>query len=185
MNGRALSIAAAIAVVLGAGCGPPEFQNPLSDPASAKADARLEGVWISIGDKEENTLTFKTVDAATMHLAVSGNPPDEFTMFPTTLDGRTYMNLKAASPTQEVGRNYLIVLYEFTADGRLQLRLLRSEAFQQAIEQGKLHGTLSGSGNDKEVLVTESTDKLAEFIRSGDPAQLFDEPLLLRKGESR
>ncbi len=60
---------------------------------------------------------------------------------------------------------------------------MNNNAFAEAVETGKLHGTVKRVRYDKEgtdVLLTDSTQRLAAFIAAGDPAKLFGgKPIIL------
>jgi hypothetical protein len=191
MRRQAPWIAGLCAVLLGSGCGPAESVNPLSDPAAAKLDERLAGTWLAAdeeGEEDQGTLSFTALDGARMKVVLAekgDDEPLELEMFPTTLDGRTYMNLKSASPKAELGRNYIIARYEISGDATLSLKLLSDEFLKQAVAEGRLKGTVSGSSDEPPVLVTESTEKLAEFVRSSDPARLFGDEARFRKAGTR
>lgn len=186
MNKRSACLVAVCVTLLGAGCGPAEFQNPLSDPAAAKHDTRLAGSWISREENEDTKMRIRAQDAGMSELVVdSKQDPLQFTMFVTDLDGKGYMNLKATGSQKDVGPNYLIARYELSGDGStLSLRLTEENYLEKAIGEGKLQGKITTEGSTKNILVTESTEKLAEFVRTSDPEQLFGETLTFKKAEA-
>lgn len=162
-------------------CAPSESVNPLSDPNGAKADARLEGLWAGQDDDgETNFFHFSHKEDGTADLVlVIPNDKDgagvlHYELFTTVLDGSSYMNLRAKSSPDPLNAPYTIApvyifaKYELDKDAALTIWYMDDELVRKAIDSDLLDGTTEGK-----VRTSATTDKLAAFVRSADPAKLF------------
>jgi len=172
-----------------ASCGPPESQNPLSDPAQAKPDARLTGLWSGEVENSPATLQFFPKQGPFLDVVLTGNDGEKgasvlvFDAFPTLLNGKTYLNLRAKSfrglysESFEIGAAYLFVRYDIAKDGSLTLLPMDDEPVKVAVAAGKLKGTVK----ENSVKLTASTKELAEYVRTADPERLFKKLATFRK----
>src|SRR5690349_15122485 len=98
--GRVL-VAGAVLLLVAAGCEPPESTHPLSDPASAKGDSRLDGVfsfgdadgeaWLRLNPRRGSAL----VDVALIiHDQRDGMMALHYEGFPTQIGTSWYLNLR-------------------------------------------------------------------------------------------
>jgi hypothetical protein len=169
------------AALLWASCGPPGSVHPLSDPASARPDDRLIGVWDLVepreadDEEEEASLRFTALQDGMTEIRDSDEEL-RLRMFPTELHGRSYMNLQ---DVREPGP-WLIARYELGEDGALAIWLMNDEAVRGAIERGELKGEIP-ERSSQSALITAEPDELAEFLRAADPGTLYPEPMRLRK----
>lgn len=168
--------------VLGA-CKPPKFVHPLLPLTQAKADERLAGTWRGRTVEGSDPVVLYVVQraGALVDVVLLGDDGEKgavnlhFEGFPTSLDGRTYLNLRRKTFAAEYGEKpqvdklYLLVRYELAADGSLTLSLLEEEPLKKAVKTGALAGKLEGD----DVTVTAESGQLAAFFRKGDPAKLF------------
>src|SRR6185436_1221887 len=94
---RTLAVALLLALV---SCGPPRSDNPLSDPAQAKIDAKLVGSWK--GSKDGEAVFFHVMEKPNGFFDAvlvgqdkgKGAAVITFEGFSTELGGKRYLNLR-------------------------------------------------------------------------------------------
>ncbi|MHB8877885.1 MAG: hypothetical protein ACYC8T_29680, partial [Myxococcaceae bacterium] len=177
---RMLGLVALCAAAV-ASCGPPESKNPLSDPAQARVDPRLTGLWAGEVNGSAATLQFFPKKGAYVDVVLVGDDGDKgaavltFDAFPTALAGKSYLNLRAKTFAGPYGENpslaaeYIFARYEVGKDGALTLWTMDDAPVKAAVKAGKLKGT-AGESTAK---LTASTAELAEFVRGTDGEKLF------------
>jgi len=164
---------------------------PLSDPQKAKSDDHLLGAWRFRGDSGEmNYYHFgrlgEKLPASVLRVVNVQHMPDgkmqqaDLLVFPTTLGGKTYLNVAEIKPSQltaleekgwtaEAVDAYLILRYQITGDV-LTLQWIDGDAKKRAIEAGKIKGAIEKDqdGNTR-FHFTDTTENLARFVaESGD-----------------
>ena len=174
--------------LLAAQCGPPESVHPLSDPSQAKPDLRLVGKWVGVeqGAESRENLIFESVDEHWMRVRIldEGEREKPIPTFVTELDGKTYLNLEDDSDDpNSPGKGYLIVHYELAADGTMRVGLMDEKFIGRCITEGRLQGTIRGEGDSRSVRITESTERLVEFVRNTPAEELFSYSERWRKVE--
>lgn len=185
-------ILAAFACLLPMGCD--DSKVPLSDPAASKPDARLAGVWRFRDPKEPGEVTYYHVGRAdeklpegVMRVVAVGHdrgnvsPAENLLVFPTVLEGKTYLNVtdgseKALKVLREKGwtamDKYFILRYEVDGD-KLTCWIMDPDAKEKAIKAGKIQGTVK----DYDIRFTDTTENLAQFVAGvGDSLYIEDEP---------
>jgi hypothetical protein len=179
--GRGLiAFAVLCGVILIASCGPPRSDNPLSDPSKAKMDPKLVGRWSGTKDKQPVFFQVSEKENGVFDAVLVAQDEKKgavvltFEGFSTELNGKRYMNLRPKTATDDYGEHwdvkprYLFVLYS-VANGALSLSLMDEELMKAAVAGGKLKGRLDGD----DLILTEETAKLAEFVSKADSAKLF------------
>ena len=163
-----------------ASCSPPESPNPLSDPATAKADKRLDGIFVGrLGDTDGMVrLVPKEGARFDLVLVVDDSPKGAVVLtydaFPTALAGKTYLNLRRKTFTDtyaekfELSPDYIFARYEFDKSGALTLWTMDSSPVSAAVKEGKLKGK-----EGDPVKLTASTEELAAFVSAAKPDELW------------
>jgi len=170
-----------IAALLGLGGCLPVSQNPLSSPETAKADARLAGVWY--GKSGEDTVFLHFVPGPTAKMDVAevdhqkdGNAHTElYTMFPTVIDDVHYLNVQEKKGSD---KSYHLARYQISSGGALTIWLMSEKPVVKAIDAEKISGKVGKKDPSKqldtrEVSITASTEHLAAFVSKSDPEILF------------
>jgi hypothetical protein len=161
-------------------CAPPRADHPLSDPKTAKVDAKLVGSWR--GTKEGDVVFFHVMEkeAGLIDAVLVGTDSKKGAIvitlegFTTELGGKKYLNLRPKTAKTEYGEGwnvsdrYLFVLYS-VANGALSLSMMDDDIVKAAVTAGKLEGEVK----DGDVVLTSDTPKLAEFVKGADSAKLF------------
>jgi hypothetical protein len=163
------------------GCG--DSKNPLSDPTTSKADKRLLGVWKLVEDNGQVT-NFHVVPAgekfpaAMMRVAFvrheKGQPESsgEFLIFPTALNGKTYLNVTDGMGKQgrsvedkrgkaEAVRFYSFIKYEVDGNTLRVWWPLVEQAKQQTIKAGKVKGVTEFGTPSR---FTDTTENVAHLV---------------------
>jgi len=175
-----------------------DSNTPLSDPAKSKVDQRLAGVWqLRNDDGSVSYYHFGRVGdklpASVMRVAGIQHKPDfameqfsELLVFPTTIDGKTYLNvcdgkdeqlkvLEEKGWTAETVHAFLIFKYQIK-DDVLVVQGMDKDAKQRAIESGKIKGVIE-KDRFTTVRFTDTTENLAQFVaEAGD--ELFSESVV-------
>ena len=160
---------ALLLLVTAAGC-IAEFVHPLSDPAKAKVDVALLGTWESV-DKDDDTI-FEIARKDQHWIALSQTNEPDSVGFTSVVGDRKYLNMK-----QDNGR-YILVEYQVTPQGQLNVWLLDDDVFEQAIKSGRLKGSLE----DGDTVVTASARKVRRMlVKLGDKARATEHPGVMRK----
>ena len=160
----------------------PESVHPLSDPAQAKVDVRLVGLWSARKDNEDAFLHFiPRSDGWTEIVMVSYRNGREagdwsiFRMFPSRIDGRDYMNVRFIAETAEraESKRFVLARYHLSRDDVLSIWSMSGPAGRSAIEAG-LEGSIRKSAFGDDILIEAKSEDLAEFLRGSDIEELFD-----------
>jgi hypothetical protein len=185
-----------------AGCD--DSTRPLSDPASAKADSRLAGVWRERADG--GPVTYYHIGRADLNLpegvmrAVGVrhqdgrvDPPEEYLMFPTTLGDKTYLNVisineQVTKTLEEKGwkaeslDSYFILKYKVDGN-KVLVWLMDSDTKKRAIESGKIKGLIE-HGTSERVRFDDTTANLARFVAQAGDNLFAKEPIQFERIEA-
>lgn len=182
MSKRPLAIAAATLLLLITGC-TPSSKNPLSDPKDAKVDDALLGVWCH---ESESDLCFYHVApskqdihsydiVSVRHDFIDGITESRFRAFTTELGETKILNILEIADEKK-GLKYVFLKYLLNKDGVLELSMLQSEPFSQAIKDKKLTGkVIKGGDFPDDVELTDSSENLLTFLRQVKLAEAFSE----------
>lgn len=200
MKNRLFAAALAFAGFLLTGC-LPESKNPLSTPATSRVDLRLNGVYAeqkeekgadpaywhfhyrgaSAGKDQQPRVTTKVEIIGVSHQATGGLDGARYHAYATRLGDRDYLSF-VEEKKNGTTENYSFARYEVNWRGDLRLWLLDNDAVAAAIKSGKLRGQVRTSRFGTDVLLSESTARLAAFVAAHDPALLFTKkPLVFRR----
>ena len=203
MNLRFIPIVIAAGGFLLAGC-LPESKNPLSTPATSRVDSRIEGVYEQRKEKASGASGYwhfhyrgakpgpdKRARVTTWiemlsvaHEAQSGLTTTSYRALATRLGGRDYLSFVEVDSDGMTrnGQNYRLARYDFSWTGDLRIWDLDNEAMAAAITSGKLRGKVTIRKNSKDVLITDTTPRLAAFVATSDPAKLFSKkPIVFQR----
>lgn len=189
-------------------------ENPLSDPDTAIADNRLYGTWVYFSGipekKAPSYLSFIRDDAgATLVLFKStgyrergvGKTSLVMLMFPSSIDGYSFMNLKLMSTSREpqwtrdtvtddkplsaslaaLERPFWLLRYEIDSRGLLSIWLISDNMIIESIRSGRLLGKVNEdrvSGEDltkPPAIIFAGTRNLVEFFREQGLELVFSE----------
>lgn len=186
MLGRTL-IAVAVAVLLG-GC-LPESVNPLTPPDQGVDAPEILGLWQA---RVEGALIYVHVlkgDESPLEIVVVDHEPsgrgstDFYVGHVSEIDGQRYVNLQTIEAAADAKVPYWLFRYDRNADGTLTVRFLAAAALAQAIEAGKLTGTVQTDSLGQSVRLTGEALEIAAFLAAADPATLYGRELVLSRVE--
>ena len=201
MSTRYISAFLAAASLLVAGC-LPQSKNPLSTPANSTVDSRLGGIYVARREKADDDLSgwhihYRGIKAgANGHSGTSpwlevlnvehrrdgGLKGDAYRALTTHIGQSDYMSfvLIDSESGKQKASLYSFARYEVNWSGDLRVWLANADVLAQAIQAGKLRGSVKADKYAKDVLLTDSTERLAAFVAASDPAKLFTgKPLVL------
>jgi len=187
---RLLGIAGAL--VLGLSACIPTSENPIATP-DAKLDSALNGAWR--GTLEDGGLVYLHFmrgkeDKLKAILVTRENPEDAehedqgewaaFTLVTAEVAGTRYMSAlfdydDGEAVTGET-RGYHLLRYAIADDGTLSMFQVDSEALAEAVEKGKLQGTVERGQISTDVRVTTPSQGLVAYLKTIDPTTLFNRP---------
>jgi hypothetical protein len=190
MSPRTVLLAVALFI---AGC-LPQSKNPIAPRAQTFADPRLEGLWEQNDDREHSYFHMgRRTERGTPWLDVvdvdhradgKGLHAAGYTALCARVGEHTFLsfrNLKLDSKPASSG-TYAFARYDFTWSGDLRIWLASEDALASAIRAGRLHGTVRGSGWSREVTLTDSSTRLAEFFAAREVDQFFSsKPMTLHR----
>jgi|GEM_PF-3831510 hypothetical protein len=122
-------------------CDPAQFKSPLSDPAKPKLEPKLTGTWGGRDEKTEFVFFVQPREDQHLDLLLVGRSTGDgvgqlvWDAFPTTLGGKTYLNLREKKITDNFANKYTLeptyslVRYELHGD-TLKLAYLPNDALQ-------------------------------------------------------
>ena len=159
----------------------PTSKNPLSDPAEAVIDMRLDGVWYGKSGEDTIFLHFVAGKATSMDIVEVDHEKDGdahtsiYTMFPTIIGGQRYMNIQAKTGDD---KRYYLARYTLAKNGTLSIWLMSDTAVAKAVKAGKLAGKVTDkkdATDSLDISLTATTASLAAFVGKSDPDVLFDQ----------
>ncbi len=159
-------------------------EHPL--PKSPEVDRDLLGWWRTAPEDPKEApghLLFLEDRDGTLQVVVSEGAYryDETYLGSCAEVGRArFLNLKKLSRDTQTGdpvlaEDHYLVHYRVVGQRRLELSLLNEDLFKQAVQAGRLQGRISAKGDD--LVLTDSPERLAAFLRSRSQAELLGEKL--------
>jgi len=177
--------ALALCALLGA-C--PESVNPISDPTTAAHDPALFGVWHGSFDGDEIYLHVgpgergMTRAILVEHDKKGAIKTERYVAFPTQLGKLAMLNVRRVD---EVDHDRGYTLFKYQADKRkLTLWMTAYAAVRDDIKAGKLKGKAEDEAYG-ETYISASGPELAAYLQEGEPARLFDKPLVFTRIAAR
>ncbi len=165
--------------------------NPLCAPEDGHADPRLLGDWF--GKKEQDLFRFTQKKGAWMHVDIvppkRGDKIDSYDFYPVTIGKNNYLNvvMDGKDAQGKPKKVYTFVRYRITHDSVLEMAMISQQASADAVNSGKLKGTVVQPkdammvGNpphpDIDVTLSGSSAELARFIRHADVDALFGDKM--------
>ncbi|GEM_PF-5918613 len=164
-----------------AACGV-ESDNPIAPPEKTIADTRLEGVWKSVNS--DDYLHFATQQHSQgMDFVVvehgKGLKVSRFLALPTVIGGVHFFSMIDTQKERGKKQRYAFMRYAVSSENVLSLWGINQEAVERAIKTGRLKGKIhvnSKDKNDRDAIITDSSENIAKFIGSQDARKLFDSP---------
>ncbi len=163
----------------------PYSDNPLTAPDNKYPDTQILGSWF-VHDNGETVFLHIGMDEKTQGLRVvmvelrTGGEvkTSELTGHVSRLGDKTYMNLRWEQPgKQEAG--YLFVKYIVAAD-RIGIGLIRSDAVEKAIREGKLRGEIVEGQWVSSVKIKDTSERLQAYFQQHDD-KLFEKMTFLSR----
>ncbi|MGC9954162.1 MAG: hypothetical protein ABSD21_07775 [Rhizomicrobium sp.] len=179
-----------------AGCLPVTSKTPVGTTAGLGADEALYGTWKGHGQGEKVDTYFHflpgkdgtvSVIFVTPKNAADNGGWSYLTLSTAKLERNRYMNAVQVStdglPADESLKDSSVpILYRFGKNHRLTLYLLDEDKVKEAIQAGKIAGTVE-PGNFGDVKITADAAALDAFMATPEAAELFKVFIVLKKVE--
>ena len=176
-----------------AGC-LPQSKNPIAPPAQTFADSRLKGVWeqkdanersyFHMARRTERGIPWLNVVDVDHRGEGKGLHAEGYTALSAKIGAHCFLSFRKLplDSTPATRGTYSVARYDFTGGGDLRIWLVSEDALANAVRAGRLHGTVRGSGFSRDVTLTDSSARLAEFFAAGNVEQLFsNKPMILTR----
>jgi hypothetical protein len=153
----------------------PYSDNPLTAPNKEGPDPAILGTWF-LHEEGETVFLHMGIDTKGIRVVMVEFRKDgevntsELIGHTSRLENNTYLNLRWERP-EDSEEGYLFVKYQITGE-RIGLGLIRSDTVETAIREGRIQGKIDQ--NPSSVQLTDTSEKLQEFVRMNDAA-LFEE----------
>ena len=154
----------------------PTSSHPLGSAEKAAPDERIAGVWYGKNGEDQIFLHFVPGKGAEMqvvevdHEKKGAAHTTLYHAFPTTIEGNHYLNVREGDKA-----DYYFVRYQLSTAGTLTLTVMSDAVVSKAISSHKVAGKISGSEDNRDVKLTDSTEKLAAFVAKADPDLQFNQ----------
>lgn len=187
------------AILFLAGCG--DSSTPLSDPSASNPDMRLIGLWWVGGEEDQGAYynispAHGNLPAAMMRVTITthskGNlqPPSDAFLFPTSLDGKTYLNMTTRGGEQvrlmeekswQAIDSYSIFKYKLDGD-TLLVWFMDGDAKKRVIAAGAINGVVEKQGRfGVTVKFTDTMENLVRFVTQEGDDLFVKEPVRLQR----
>lgn len=175
-------------MMLGAiGCSSVTSTHPLGEPVEARKAKRLEGVWLTA---EGDPCQIRHLDENKLQVCWIAWEEKRFKLveFPAVVtvdDGQQYLNV-LAKENEEDEVKYTFFRLKNEDESLMLLNLPNADAFEKAVNDGELMGTVEKKRNSKSVTVTSSKQQFDTFVHPDRVAEQFeiDPSLVLRRVKS-
>jgi hypothetical protein len=186
--------------MLAMGCD--DSKNPLSSPADSSPDKQLIGIWQHDGGTNttyylvgylggEALKNVMRVVIATREKDGKLQQPEQGMLFPTALEGTSYLNLAAADQNQlakvqdkgwqsNLFESYFILKYRVEGDVLL-VWPIEPDTKKKAIKAGTIKGEIKNANGGRSVRFTDTTENLARFVAESEDELFAKEPLRFQR----
>jgi hypothetical protein len=163
----------------------PYSDNPITNVNQQPMDSSIRGTWFWKDANESGYIHFgidkesKLLKVVMLEFDKNGelNVSELSGHTSTFVDGK-YLNLKWVKPADE-NPGYLFVKYE-VKDAGLEISLMDMDAVEKAIKDGSLSGEIKEGGLLSSVHITDTPEKLQQFVLKNDK-ELFPEKSQLHR----
>ncbi len=173
-------------------------KHPLSSHLTAHYDKRLTGTWIgrNVGTASDDEFFWAhfveaeggLTDIVLISFEKKGADVMFFKMFPTTLGNACFMNIKTDDTNSKMipdsskgigAEDFFIAKYDISGD-ILKVWLINTK-IKEAIISTELKGTVEKDMWSDTVTLTDTAQKIAEYIRKPEHQDCFDLAYVCRK----
>jgi hypothetical protein len=189
-----LAIGALAAAILLSGC--LGSKNPITPPESATIDERLFGVWVTTDlyyNETDYMHIMRQPGGSVMdiyeirHYENQGGSQSLAQGHVSVLGDRRFLNLQGppdADAPDDASR-YTFVAYDFDDRGNLIVHFLSERAIGDAFAAARLAGKVEMNADFAATLVSDSSERIADYLGSTDTATLFDRQVTFRRVAAR
>jgi hypothetical protein len=189
-HGRGLAFGALLATLLLSGC--LGSKNPITPPEAARIDERLLGAWVTTDLCYNETVYMHVMQQAESGMMDiyeirynEGHTGSESAAqgHVSILGDRRFLNLQGPpdAGTVDDAPRYTFVAYDFDDRGNLIVHFLSERAIGDAFAAGRLVGKVDTNADFVATLVSDSSERIADYLGSADTATLFERQVTFRR----
>ena len=188
-----LAFGALAAVIFLSGC--LGSKNPITPPETATIDERLFGTWVTTDlyyNETDYIHVMRQGDGGRMtiyeirHYENDGGSESSGQGHVSVLGDRRFLNLQGPpdADAPDDAPRYTFVAYDFDAGGNLIVHFLSERAIGEAFAEGRLAGKVEMNADFVATLVSDSSERIADYLGNTDTATLFDRQVTFRRVDS-
>jgi hypothetical protein len=167
-------------------------KNPITPPESATIDERLFGAWVTT-DLYHNETDYMHVmrqpGGSLMdiyeirHYENQGGSQSSGQGHVSVLGDRRFLNLQGPpdADAPDDAPRYTFVAYDFDAAGNLIVHFLSERAIGEAFAAGRLAGKVETNADFVATVVSDGSERIADYLGSTDLATLFGRQVTFRR----
>ena len=163
-------------------CSSVTSKNIIGERLQGDLSEQFDGIW-----EEDNEIAYmKYVGKGDLRIAGVEWKENKFelqelTIILTECSDRKFVNV--LDPIIEGKNDLLFAYYSFITEKTLAVWEPKIDAFEKAINEGKINGKIHKDKSSTTVSINESPESLCDFIKERDIGELFDleDPRLYRK----
>jgi hypothetical protein len=166
-------------------------KNPITPPETAELDERLLGAWVTtdLYYQETDYIHVMRRSGGTMNIHEiryygDGSGSQSSALGHVSILGdRWFLNLQGPQDAGAQGDapRYTFVAYEFNGRGDLIVHLLSEAAIGEAFESGHLSGKVDMNPDFVATIVSDDSDRIAEYLQSADTSVLYEREVMFRR----
>ncbi len=186
-----LSLVVLAAAIILSGC--LGSKNPITPPETAKIDERLLGAWVTtdlyynetdyMHVMRQSSSGLMTIYEIRHYASEGGGSQSSAQGHVSILGDRRFLNLQRppdAGAPDDTPR-YTFVAYDFDGSGNLIVHFLSERAVGEAFAAGGLVGKVEMNADFVATLISDSSERIADYLGSADTATLFDRQMTFRR----
>ncbi len=163
-------------------CSSVTIKYPISNSPDTVENKKFEGIWLV---DDDDVIHVKLDNNGIVKIAGLEWENNEFSIMPGEMiisagDEHNFLSVRFQEDNKWMD-NYYFLMYKFTEKGDLVLWLPNAAVFEKAIYANHLQGVIETGQYSKDIIITDSPEKLLSFINDSHNQDLFDykEPIVL------
>lgn len=173
-----------LAVFMG-GCSSVSSKFLIGTPVEGNLSAKFDGAW-DLGD--ENVGHVKYLGKGQLRVAGGEWKEGRFELTETTIvvtqcGNKQFVNFHDEEEVNENESDYLFGYCAFIGDDYFLVWLPKTDAFEKAVNDGKIKGKVVKEKSSKSIYLEETPEKICRFLQSQPVELLFDleDPMIYRR----
>ena len=168
-------------------------KNPITPSETAEVDERLLGAWVTtdlyynetdyMHVMRQSSSGLMTIYEIRHYASEGGGSQSSAQGHVSILGDRRFLNLQgpADAGTPDDAPRYTFIAYDFDDGGNLIVHFLSERAIGDAFAAGRLVGKVDMNADFVATLVSDSSERIADYLGSADTATLFERQMTFRR----